>query len=309
MTLEEYGIRQGIGKGFKTYLWLMKVLVPISLGVVLLQWTGLLSYAEFVLKPLMALLRLPPEAALPLIAGLVAAPGAALATMVALPLTQAQMTLMAIFVLIAHGFPHESVIQGRSGFPPLKASLVRLAAAILTVLAVAPFLDLNGVGGTAAQAVAQADPALSAVLLNWLGEVGRLVLILFCIIMTIMILLEVIRAKGWIDPVVRVLSPLLRALGLSPQAGVLWVTAAIFGLAFGAAVIVEEAESGRISQEDLETLQLSIGINHGLFDDPALFLSLGLNPFWIYIPRLLTAVIAVRLLTLWRKLKRRRTPA
>jgi len=157
--------------------------------------------------------------------------------------------------------------------------------------------------------VVQEAPGLGQVLLDWLKEVAYLALFLFTLIMILMTLLEAIRAKGWIDPVVRFLSPLLKALGLSPQAGVLWVTAALFGLAFGSAVLVEEANSGRISQEDLETLHLSIGINHGLFDDPTLFLSLGLNPFWIYVPRLLMAVIAVRILTLWRRMRGQRAVA
>ncbi len=304
MILEEYGIRQGIGKGFKTFLWLMKIMVPISLGVALMVWFGLLTYLESALRPLMGLLSLPPEATLPIIAGLAVGPAASLGAMVVLPLTHDQMTIMAIFILIAHSFPQESAIQGKAGFSPLKASLIRLIAAILTVLAVAPFFDLTPVAGAAAAPI-QATQPFWAMILDWLGEMAHLALYLLTIIMILMTVLEMIRTKGWIDPVVKVLSPLLRALGLSPQAGVLWIAAAFFGMAFGSAVLVEEANSGRIGPEDLETLHISIGINHGLFDDPSLFLSLGLNPFWIYIPRLLMAVLAVRLLTLWRMVRRR----
>ena len=303
--LEEYGIRRGIGKGFKTFLWLMKILAPISLGVALLEWSGLLAHAESVLGPLMGLLSLPSQAALPLVAGMAVGPGAALAAMAVLPLTKAQMTLLAVFILIAHSFPQECAIQGKSGLHPLKAALIRVLAATLAVLAVAPFLD-PGQAAAGGLALAAEARTLTAMLLDWFMGLARLALFLFCLVMLLMTILEAIRAKGWIDPVVRFLSPVLRALGLSPQAGVLWVTAALFGLAFGAAVLVEEAESGRISPRDLETLHISIGINHGLFDDPSLFLSLGLNPFWLYIPRLLLAVIAVRLLTLWRGFRDRR---
>lgn len=306
--LEEYGIKQGIGKGFRTFLWLMKILAPISLGVALLEWSGLMAYLEGFLSPMMGLLSLPSQAALPIVAGLAVGPGAALAAMAVLPLTKAQMTLLGVFILIAHSFPQECAIQGKTGFHPLKAALVRLLAATLAVLAVAPFLDLSQAASGSLALAAEAR-SLSAMLLDWLSDLAHLAVFLFCLVMLLMTLLEAIRAKGWIDPIVRFLSPLLRALGLSPQAGVLWVTAALFGLAFGAAVLVEEAESGRISPRDLETLHVSIGINHGLFDDPSLFLSLGINPFWLYIPRLLLAVIAVRLLTLWRNVKGRRATA
>ena len=307
--LEEYGIKRGLGKGFRTFLWLLKVMVPVSLIVAVMEWSGLLAYVEFALRPLMSLLSLPPEAALPIIAGLTVGPGASIAAMVVLPLTQDQMTLMAIFILIAHGFPQESVIQGKAGFNPIKASVIRLVAAVLTVMAVAPFLDLTPMAGAGAAALSKETQTFQAMIMDWLGEMAHLALFLLTIVMVLMSVLEAIRTKGWIDHVVRFLSPVLRALGLNPQAGVLWVAAAFFGLGFGSAVLVEEANSGRISQEDLETLHISIGINHGMFDDPSLFLSLGLNPFWIYVPRLLMAILAVRLLTLWRMVRRRMSAA
>jgi hypothetical protein len=124
---------------------------------------------------------------------------------------------------------------------------------------------------------------------------------IFLIIMGILTLLEVLKQLGWVDHIVRALTPMLTALGLSRKVGILWMTAVIFGLAYGAAVIVEEAGRGDLSRDELELLHLSIGINHSMVEDPALFLSLGLSAFWLWIPRLLMAMIAVRLLSLWHK--------
>ncbi|MBW1713644.1 MAG: iron transporter, partial [Deltaproteobacteria bacterium] len=245
---------------------------------------------------------------LPLIIGVTTGPAGAVAAMVILPFTKAQLTLMAIFILICHSLPQETAIQAKSGFHPLKAVCCRLTAAFLTVAGVAFFLDTSSSGQLAAAgpAAAWVRPPLGEVLLTWLMEVGRLAVILLVLITVFMTILEVFRVRGWINPVVRFLSPLLRALGLNPKVGLLWVAAAVFGLAYGAGVLVEEAKSGRLDPKDLEALHLSVGINHGLLDDPALFLSLGLNAFWIYVPRLIMAVLAVRLLTLWRTVRKRR---
>ena len=49
--------------------------------------------------------------------------------------------------------------------------------------------------------------------------------------------------------------------------------------------------------EELERLHLSIGINHAMIEDPSLFLPLGIHPLWI--PRLVAAILAVHLLSLW----------
>jgi len=74
----------------------------------------------------------------------------------------------------------------------------------------------------------------------------------------------------------------------------------MFGLAYGGAVIVEEAKRGNLTDEELERLQLSIGINHSMIEDPALFLPFGIGMFWLWVPRLVMAIVAVRLLALWR---------
>ncbi|MGD8447893.1 MAG: hypothetical protein PVJ20_11470 [Desulfobacterales bacterium] len=40
-----------------------------------------------------------------------------------------------------------------------------------------------------------------------------------------------------------------------------------------------------------------------MVEDPALFLSLGLSAFWLWTPRVITAVIAVHLFDLYYKIK------
>ena len=82
----------------------------------------------------------------------------------------------------------------------------------------------------------------------------------------------------------------------------MWLTAATFGLTYGAAVIVEEAKEGNLSKDELERLHLSMGINHSMIEDPALFLSLGLSIFWMCVPRVAAAIIAVQLLIFFKRL-------
>jgi len=71
-------------------------------------------------------------------------------------------------------------------------------------------------------------------------------------------------------------------------------------------VIVEEVKEGALSPEELTRLHLSIGINHSMVEDPTLFLSLGLSAFWLWIPRLITAIVAVHLFFLWCRMKKRK---
>lgn len=299
------GSLAGLKKGWASFFWLMKIIVPVSFLTVLLEWSGLLHMMEGIIGPVMGRLYLPSLAALPLLIGLFTGIYGAIAAMMVLPLSREHMTLIAIFLLIAHNLIQESIIQGRSGLHPLKALCIRIGAAALTVIAVAQFLDIAPVASLPIGAVRPDSSSFWLMFKTWAVDTLGLGLRVLSIVVLVMILQEVFKVLGWIDPLVRATGPVLRALGLNRKSGTLWMVAAVFGLAYGAALIIEESKSTDLAKEDLQGLQLSIGINHSMIEDPALFLSLGLSPFWLWVPRLITAVIAVRLLTLWQLFRRR----
>ena len=294
-SLLQQGLFAGIRRGWNGFVWMIKILVPISFLTALLAWSGWIERGQFVIQPVMDWLSLPAVAALPLLIGILTGIYGGIAAMVVLPLTTEQMTLIAIFLLMAHNLIQEGVIQGKSGLNPMKATVFRLICATLTVMVVATFLDIKTDAPAAQIASEVVRQPFSLMLWQWFVASSKLCLKIFFIIMTILTVLEVLKKFGWIEHIVRTCKPIVKALGLSEKAAILWITAAFFGLAYGAAVIVEEANDGHLGKEELEALHLSIGINHSLIEDPTLFLALGLNAFWLWIPRLITAVIAVRL--------------
>jgi spore maturation protein SpmB len=301
-TLVKEGFLTGIRKGWAGFVWMMKILVPVSLVTAVLAWSGLIERSNVVIQPLLSSLRLPAMAALPLLIGMLTGIYGGIASMAMLPLTTEQMTLVAIFLLIAHNLIQEGVIQGKSGLHPLKATVCRLLAATVTVIVCGRLLQVSPeVTGEGAAGLVWGPQTFAQMLLAWLHTTVILSAKIFVIIISLLTFLEIFKTIGWIDRVVRALRPLLRAFGLSDKAGILWMTAAVFGLAYGAAVIVEEAKEGYLSPEELQVLHLSIGINHSLIEDPALFLPFGLSALWLWVPRIITAVIAVRLFTWWQR--------
>ena len=314
MSLDRGRLRQGffsgLRKGLEGFVWMMKIILPISFLTAVLEWSGLLNRIEFLLHPLMGFLGLPAVAALPLVIGMLANIYAGIAAIAVLPLTVEEITLIAIFLLICHNLIQEGVVQANSGISALKATLFRLSAAVITVWACSLFLGTKAALPAAPDAVLAA-PAITFLQMsgNWFFTMLGLCAKIFLIIMTILTFLEIMKSMGWIHPVVRALSPLLRVMGLSREVGMLWMTAVVFGLAYGGAVIVEEARAGHLTKDELEELHLSIGINHSMIEDPSLFLTFGLSPFWLWVPRLITAIVATRLLTLWVSRTRKKNAA
>ena len=282
----------GAKKAGSSFVWVCKIIIPASLLVTLLQWTGWLNYLDFLFNPLMSLLNLPPEAALPIISGMLISGYASLAIIAALPFTIGQMTLIAIFTLIAHEFITEGAVQHKSGFNAIKATLVRLSVAILTVLIVSLFFGDTSTSVAVPASLSVPAPFLET-LSRWAIDLIYLLLKIGGIILAIMILQEFLRSAGWFDYIIRFFRPLIRIMGLSERTTMMWLVANTFGLFYGGAVIVEEARKGILTREEMEHLHISIGINHAVIEDPLLFSLLGLNYFWLLLPRLIMAIVVV----------------
>lgn len=299
----ERSLTGGLKKGWSGFVWMLKILVPISLFTVLLEYSGWIKNIYFLLEPGMALLKLPPMAAVPLIVGMLTGIYGGIASMVMLPFTTYEMTLIAIFILISHNLIQEGVIQGKSGLNPLKATLFRLTASIATVIVVSRFMKPDSAALLARSVSAPTQQPFMIIMQKWFVATVYLSLKIFAIIMVLMILLEFMKIFKMIHHIVRVLNPLLKTMGLDRRVGILWLTANVFGVAYGGAVIVEEAKEGHLTPRELERLHLSIGINHSMVEDPALFLPLGLSAFWLWVPRFITAVLAVHLFDLFYKIQ------
>ncbi len=240
----------------------------------------------------MRLINLPSEAALPILTGMFVNIYAVIAIITFIPFTLEQMTLIAVFTMIAHGLIAEGIIQHESGINIIKITIVRISAAILTTLVVSQFFGDTSQSVTPAHLTATAT--FIEVLKTWAIDITKLLIKILLIITAIMIILESLKSVGWIENLLKFFKPIMRILGLSSQTTMLWMTAVIFGLMYSGAVIVEEAKKEGLTKEELERLHISIGINHSMVEDPALFLVLGLNGFWLWVPKFVMSIIAVQ---------------
>lgn len=297
----------GLGKGWSSFLWLLKIILPVSFATALLVHFGIIYKLDFILNPAMTWIGLPASAALVLIIGLFTGIYGTVGALSVMPFTMDQMILIAIFTLICHNIIQESIVQGNSGINPVLAGLFRLIMAFVVTFACAKILGVSAVSQPGEQVASSFKTAVSfsQMISEWGGATLKLVLQIFCIVMPLMVVLEVAKAFKIIDRITRLIAPVLKVMGLDRSTGVLWLTASVFGLAYGSAVIVEETRTHSFNEQDLRRLHLSIGVNHAMIEDPALFLPLGLPPFWLWVPRIIAAVLATWLywavVSIWRK--------
>ena len=301
------GIRTGIKKGWTSFVWICKIIVPVSFVAALIQWSGWLTQIDILLHPLMSVINLPAAAALPIIVAMTVSFYAGMAIMMALPFTIEQITLIALFITIAHMLIAEGIVQHKSGLNVVKATLVRIGAAVLSVFVVSQFFADTSQSISLPASLAAQTPFLE-VLKGWAIDTLRLCGRVFVIIMLVMMALHASESLRWMKYLVKVFRPLMRILGLRDQAATTWVTGAGFGLLYGSAVIMEEAKKGALTREELEHVQISLGINHSIVEETGLFLALGVNPLWLLIPRFVAATIAVHALRAIQHLKSKLLP-
>jgi Fe2+ transport system protein B len=297
-TIHTQLLKNGLNKGLNGFWWMLKIIVPVSFLTTLLDYSGWIHKIDFLLEPLMAFIHLPALAAFPLIVGLLTGIYAGIAAMAVLPLTQDQMTLIAIFLLISHNLIPEGIIQAKSGINPFLATVFRLLTSFCTVFVVMQFLDTGPLVPSMETVLPLTQKSLTEVLKAWMLSTIHISLKILLIISFLMVLLEEMKHFNLVVKLVDLFNPVFKLLGLNKNVGILWMTGAVFGIAYGGAVIIQEVKDNPIRKSDLMKLHFSMGVNHSLIEDPAVFLTLGLNPFWLWVPRIMAAILLVHLYNL-----------
>jgi len=298
-------IKTGAKKGLGSSLWILKLFIPISALAVLLDWLGIVAWLQPVFKPVMALINLPPEAFFPVIAGIFADVYGAVAVMAVLQFTVQQQVLLILFTAISHSLIIEGIIQWRSGINFFKITALRLVASVTSVYLVSLFFD-----GTerSYQVVGSLEKApFRQVFGEWLADISLLSIQIVAVVTLIMILQEIAVFFGLIEKGRKALSPVMRLMGLCPQALVPWLVAIFGGVTIGSAVIIEECRRGDMPDEELQYFHTSIGINHSMVEHSAVLSTIvGGYIFFIIVARLLSAILFTQGARAWRKLADKR---
>jgi hypothetical protein len=120
----------GLGTGVRTFWDLAKVMVPAYGITLVLERIGVIARLAEAARPLMALMGLPGDAAVPLVVGYVLNIYAAVGSMQALHLSPAQITVLAIAILVGHNLLVEGVVLHKAGMNGFAFGALRVVAGI-----------------------------------------------------------------------------------------------------------------------------------------------------------------------------------
>jgi spore maturation protein SpmB len=116
---------RGVRAGLATFWLLAKTMVPAYFVALALEQLGVIEWLSRLIAPVMSLVGLPGEAALPLILGYVLNIYAAVGAMQALSLSAQQVTVLALATLIGHNLLVEGAVLRKTGMNPVAFGVMR----------------------------------------------------------------------------------------------------------------------------------------------------------------------------------------
>lgn len=293
----------GAWHGVRAFLKLMLIVAPVFTAVTILKYTPVIRiFAEF-MAPLMKHFGLPGEAALAVILGNLINLYAGLGAITALRITTAQLTVLSLMLLLSHSQILETAV-----FFQIRAKwwllwFIRLVLSFLAGVGLSRLIVKAGPAGAGdaarlAQMAQTRYDGIGPAIANWArGLVVDTGIKMLLVLVAIFIVLELGRRYGILEKTLRAIGAVTRFIGLKPESGMPWLAGNVFGVVFGAGVVIESVREGRLDSKQVTLVATFLALCHGLFEDTAIFLVLGANIFWILVPRIVLAVIVTWILS------------
>ncbi len=327
-----------IPKALRTALWLLSVMLPISFVVMILAYFGLIDWVSARIGPVFGIVGLSGKAPIVWVTAAVLNIYSAIAVLETLDLGIREITILALMCLIAHNLFVETTVQRKAGSRMITIVVLRLVAALASAFALNAVLpddmgvDTVGTAGSQTEIESAVDPREPAgdetgraggrteaagmrgsspseliddapeLLRSWFFSSLRSAAKIIAIVIGLLFLQKLLTELGIIGKLTRFFRPLLRAFGLPDRTHFLWIVANTLGLAYGAAVIVNETEQGNLNRREADLLNRHIAVSHSLLEDTLLFSAIGVNVLAIVLPRLILAVVVVWLTLVFRRL-------
>lgn len=284
-------IKSALPKGMKTAWWLIKITVPVSFAVMLLDYSGVLSLMANYTGPVFRYIGLPGISAIVLVTSIFTNIYSVVAVLSMLQLPVREGMILATMCLVSHGFLIETAVMKRTGSSVIRMLLLRLTGSFI----MGWFLNMVIPGSISPDilTVNHQNHTFSFMFLHWLSSISQTTIKILILVNILLIFQRILDEFGWIGAIEKPLSPVMKIMGLPRSTTLSWVVANLIGLAYGSAIMIDESEKGRMSREDADLLNHHVSLSHSQLEDPLLFLTLGYAIHWLIWPRIIIAISAV----------------
>ena len=283
--------RLAMPASWKSTKWLLKLMIPISLAVTLMQHFEILAWIATWINPLFIHFGLPGESAVAFISGATAGTYAGIAAMMSIPLTMKQASILALMIALCHALPMECAVNRKTGSSFWKMGAIRIVMALVCALILN--IILPDMQGKYIYLGAEADSSFWEVMKIWGVSQIKMSLMVVLIIYTLMVVQRMLEVYRLLDPLSRLLSPLMKLFGLPRHASYMWLVGNVLGISYGSAVMVELEEKGLVTREEANDVNYHLIMNHSMLEDTIVFAATGISALLLITTRLCFALLLV----------------
>ncbi len=306
LTVETW--RRGISKGLETTWTLGKIIFPVTFIVSILKYTPVIPFLSDALQPIMGIFGLSGEAAIVLVLGNILNLYAGIGAMLTMDLPVKEVYILSIMLSLSHSIIVETAITTRIGVNPWIVSSMRLGMAFFFAFVINLFWK-----GGQEKAQYLLSPPDTEVLNSWpeiilnAGQTAAMGIIqIIIIVIPIMLLIQILKDIDILPLLAKLMSPLTRLIGVSEKTGVTLLAGLLFGIAYGAGVIIQTAKEENLSKKDIYLVSIFLVSCHAIIEDTLIFAPLGINVVYLLLVRVaLALVLTIVTASFWRKVENR----
>ncbi|MBT2600105.1 MULTISPECIES: nucleoside recognition domain-containing protein [Oceanobacillus] len=297
-------LQRGFWEGLNTTWKLGKIIFPITLIVTILQFTPVLPWFIKLISPMMGLLGLSGEAAVPLVLGNALNLYAGIAAIISFDFTVKEVFIIAIMLSFSHNLFVESAVATSVGVKWWIIVGVRVGLALFSAF----IINLVWNGGSEMAQYGFVSGSESApngwgeIILHGAQTAIIAIVQLACIVIPLMIVMQLMRDRGWLDAMSNKMAPFMRLLGIDKSASMTMVAGLTIGLAYGAGLMIQAVKEDNVSKKDMSLALIFLVSCHAVVEDTLVFIPLGIPVWPLLIIRLLTAIIlTITIAYFWNK--------
>lgn len=276
---------------YKTTLWLLKIMIPVSFLVTLAQQYGLIDLIAKYLDPIMQFVGLPGRAAVGFLTGAFVSTYAGVAAMLQLNLTMREATIISIMICLCHALFVECAVNKKVGSSFWRMFLIRFFMAFVCAFYLNAVLPqhMSGHFGAGIRMTSENEFWL----LSWFTSSVKMSIVIFLLIFALMMIQRMVERYGLMERLARPLHPLMRLCGLPEKAAYMWIVGNILGISYGSAVMLDLEEQEKITRKQANDVNYHLIMNHSLLEDTTVFATMGVPALWVISTRFLFALIVV----------------
>lgn len=117
------------------------------------------------------------------------------------------------------------------------------------------------------------------------------------IVIPIMVILQILKDYQALEKITKPFGVLAKVFNISKDSVLPLLVGIIFGLAYGAGVIIQAARDSNLSKKDIFLVTTFLAACHAIFEDTLIFMAIGANGFILLGTRLGAAIILTFILS------------